>query len=166
MRADRPEVDLLVFDEPASGSPVCVHRLSHPLQTSSLDAHAQNNTVDTIQRISASPSGHRSKTVIFITHRLSTARRADKIAMMERGVRLSVHRLAQPFMSVSADNHRVWYPRRAAQERWLLCCSIQGFHLRPSQNTPIHSGSFLAFISTPCINTHACIVIRGAATLP
>lgn len=88
MRADRPEVDLLVFDEPASGSPVCVHRLSHPLQTSSLDAHAQNNTVDTIQRISASPSGHRSKTVIFITHRLSTARRADKIAMMERGVRL------------------------------------------------------------------------------
>ena len=28
------------------------------------------------------------KTVVFITHRLSTARRADKIAMMEHGVSL------------------------------------------------------------------------------
>ena len=27
------------------------------------------------------------KTVVFITHRLATARRADKIAMMEHGVR-------------------------------------------------------------------------------
>ncbi|KAG6378419.1 P-loop containing nucleoside triphosphate hydrolase protein [Boletus reticuloceps] len=69
MRADRPEVDLLVFDEP----------------TSSLDAHAQNKIFDTIHRISGSPSGNKTKTVIFVTHRLSTARRADKIAMMERG---------------------------------------------------------------------------------
>jgi len=69
MRADRPEVDLLVFDEP----------------TSSLDAHAQNKVFDTIHRISGSPSGNKTKTVIFVTHRLSTARRADKIAMMERG---------------------------------------------------------------------------------
>ncbi|KAG8218348.1 P-loop containing nucleoside triphosphate hydrolase protein [Butyriboletus roseoflavus] len=69
MRADRPEVDLLVFDEP----------------TSSLDAHAQNKIFDTIHRVSRSPLGNKTKTVIFITHRLSTARRADKIAMMERG---------------------------------------------------------------------------------
>ncbi|KAH0839627.1 P-loop containing nucleoside triphosphate hydrolase protein [Lanmaoa asiatica] len=69
MRADRPEVDLLLFDEP----------------TSSLDAHAQNKIFDTIHRISGSPSGDKTKTVIFITHRLSTARHADKIAMMERG---------------------------------------------------------------------------------
>ncbi|CAL1701364.1 unnamed protein product [Somion occarium] len=67
MRARRPEVELLLFDEP----------------TSSLDAHAQNRVFDTIEELSTSPSGGRCKTVIFITHRLSTARRADKIAMME-----------------------------------------------------------------------------------
>ena len=58
-------------------------------QTSSLDAHAQNKMFDTIHHIKASPSGNKTKTVIFITHRLSTARRADKIAMMEGGVRPS-----------------------------------------------------------------------------
>ncbi|KAG2345181.1 P-loop containing nucleoside triphosphate hydrolase protein [Suillus weaverae] len=69
MRADRPEVDLLLFDEP----------------TSSLDGCAQNKIFDTIDKVSRSPKGERIKTVIFITHRLSTARRADKIAMMENG---------------------------------------------------------------------------------
>ncbi|KAF8845637.1 P-loop containing nucleoside triphosphate hydrolase protein [Paxillus ammoniavirescens] len=69
MRADRPEVDLLLFDEP----------------TSSLDGHAQNKVFDTIDQVSRSPSGDKTKTVVFITHRLSTARRADKIAMMEQG---------------------------------------------------------------------------------
>ncbi|KAF9224311.1 P-loop containing nucleoside triphosphate hydrolase protein [Gyrodon lividus] len=69
MRADRPEVDLLLFDEP----------------TSSLDGHAQNKIFDTIDEVSRSPSGNKTKTIIFITHRLSTARRADKIAMMEKG---------------------------------------------------------------------------------
>jgi len=69
MRADRPDVGLIVFDEP----------------TSSLDSHAQNKVFDTIEEISCSPSGERSKTVIFITHRLPTARRADKVAMMENG---------------------------------------------------------------------------------
>ncbi|KAG5340465.1 hypothetical protein C0989_001481 [Termitomyces sp. Mn162] len=69
MRANQPEVDLLLFDEP----------------TSSLDAVAQNHIFNTIEKISRSPSGKRTKTVIFITHRLSTARRADKIAMMESG---------------------------------------------------------------------------------
>jgi len=69
MRAERPEVDLLLFDEP----------------TSSLDSHAQNKVFDTIDDVSCSSAGKRTKTVIFITHRLSTARRADKIAMMERG---------------------------------------------------------------------------------
>ncbi|KAI0750891.1 P-loop containing nucleoside triphosphate hydrolase protein [Daedaleopsis nitida] len=69
MRARRPEVELLVFDEP----------------TSSLDAHAQKHVFDTIDAISRTPSGERTKTVVFITHRLATARRADKIAMMEHG---------------------------------------------------------------------------------
>ncbi|KZP13051.1 P-loop containing nucleoside triphosphate hydrolase protein [Athelia psychrophila] len=69
MRADQPDVGLIVFDEP----------------TSSLDSHAQNKVFDTIEEISRSPSGERSKTVIFITHRLPTARRADKVAMMENG---------------------------------------------------------------------------------
>ncbi|KAI0720196.1 P-loop containing nucleoside triphosphate hydrolase protein [Cerioporus squamosus] len=68
MRARRPEVELLLFDEP----------------TSSLDAHAQKHVFDTIENI-ARPNGDRTKTVIFITHRLATARRADKIAMMENG---------------------------------------------------------------------------------
>jgi len=69
MRANRPGIDLLLLDEP----------------TSSLDAHAQNSIFDTIEKISRSPSGERVKTIIFITHRLSTARRADKVAMMENG---------------------------------------------------------------------------------
>ncbi|KAF6762807.1 P-loop containing nucleoside triphosphate hydrolase protein [Ephemerocybe angulata] len=69
MRANEPEVDLLVFDEP----------------TSSLDAHAQNQIFETIGKISKTPSGDRRKTVIYITHRLSTARRADKVAMMDKG---------------------------------------------------------------------------------
>ncbi|KAI9000933.1 P-loop containing nucleoside triphosphate hydrolase protein [Trametes punicea] len=69
MRARRPEVQLLVFDEP----------------TSSLDAHAQKQFFDTVEQISRGADGNRTKTVVFITHRLSTARRADKIAMMENG---------------------------------------------------------------------------------
>ncbi|KAJ7499236.1 P-loop containing nucleoside triphosphate hydrolase protein [Mycena latifolia] len=70
MRADEPQVDLLLFDEP----------------TSSLDAQAQRHIFQTIDRISRSPTtGERTKSVIFITHRLSTARRADKVAMMENG---------------------------------------------------------------------------------
>lgn len=69
MRANEPGVDLLLFDEP----------------TSSLDAHAQNQIFETLEKISRTPTGERRKTIIFITHRLSTARRADKVAMMENG---------------------------------------------------------------------------------
>ncbi|KAI0032030.1 P-loop containing nucleoside triphosphate hydrolase protein [Vararia minispora EC-137] len=69
MRANRPEIDLLVFDEP----------------TSALDAQAQAKIFDTIDTMSRSSSGQKCKTVVFITHRLSTARRADKVAMMENG---------------------------------------------------------------------------------
>ncbi|KAF9569405.1 P-loop containing nucleoside triphosphate hydrolase protein [Agrocybe pediades] len=68
MRAREPGVDLLLFDEP----------------TSALDAQAQNLIFNTLKEISHPQSGDR-KTVIFITHQLSTARRADKIAMMEGG---------------------------------------------------------------------------------
>ncbi|KAI0269322.1 P-loop containing nucleoside triphosphate hydrolase protein [Gloeopeniophorella convolvens] len=73
MRAHRPEVHFLLFDEP----------------TSALDAHAQNKifeTIDALARGPGAPAGSRRvKTVLFITHRLATARRADKIAMMEHG---------------------------------------------------------------------------------
>lgn len=67
-------------------------------QTSSLDSHAQRKIFDTLDRISCSGgegNGRKTKTIIFITHRLSTARRADKIAMMEHGVSL----LASPYYS-------------------------------------------------------------------
>ncbi|CAK5275788.1 unnamed protein product [Mycena citricolor] len=66
MRASEPQVDLMLFDEP----------------TSSLDAHAQNQIFDAIHRISHSGRG---KSVIFITHRLYIAKRADKVAMMQDG---------------------------------------------------------------------------------
>ncbi|KAJ7067988.1 P-loop containing nucleoside triphosphate hydrolase protein [Mycena amicta] len=69
MRANEPQVDLLLFDEP----------------TSSLDALAQSHIFDTIDRISHSPTGARTKSVLLITHRLSLARRADKVALMENG---------------------------------------------------------------------------------
>lgn len=69
MRAQRPEVELIVLDEP----------------TAALDAHAQNRVFDTVEQLARSETGERTKTVIFITHRLSTARRADKVAMMEHG---------------------------------------------------------------------------------
>ncbi|KAJ7688422.1 P-loop containing nucleoside triphosphate hydrolase protein [Mycena rosella] len=70
MRANEPQVDLLLFDEP----------------TSSLDAQAQRQIFDTIENISRSPAtGAKTKSLIFITHRLSIARRADKVAMMENG---------------------------------------------------------------------------------
>ncbi|KAJ4472188.1 P-loop containing nucleoside triphosphate hydrolase protein [Lentinula aciculospora] len=69
MRAYDPRVDMLVFDEP----------------TSSLDAKAQKEIFDTIRRLSRSPDGTRRRTVVFITHQLSIARRADQIAMMENG---------------------------------------------------------------------------------
>ncbi|KAK0242426.1 P-loop containing nucleoside triphosphate hydrolase protein [Armillaria nabsnona] len=69
IKAVEPQVDLLVFDEP----------------TSSLDAHAQHQIFETIHKITHTEDGRPLKTVIFITHRLSTARRADKVAMMENG---------------------------------------------------------------------------------
>ncbi|KAH8118536.1 P-loop containing nucleoside triphosphate hydrolase protein [Phellopilus nigrolimitatus] len=62
--------DLLLLDEP----------------TSHLDAHAQNNVLETVDKLCTdSKSGKRIKTVIIITHQLSIARRADKIAMFENG---------------------------------------------------------------------------------
>jgi ABC-type multidrug transport system fused ATPase/permease subunit len=70
MRASRPDVDLLLLDEP----------------TSALDGHAQNAVFQTIEQLSRSPTGERTKTVVFITHRLATARRADRILMLEHGV--------------------------------------------------------------------------------
>ena len=69
----RTTADLCVFDEASS----------------SLDAKAQNDLFDRIVAGSLSPSGQKVKTVIFVTHRLSTVRRADKVAYFEGGVRVS-----------------------------------------------------------------------------
>lgn len=63
--------DLLLLDEP----------------TSHLDAHAQNDVLKTLDKVCRDPrTGQKTKTVIIITHQLSLARRADKIAMFENGV--------------------------------------------------------------------------------
>ena len=72
-------------------------------QTSSLDAHAQKHVFDTIEQIARGPGGERTKTVVYITHRLATARRADKVAMMEHGVRLSVSPPIRLFLCARAD---------------------------------------------------------------
>lgn len=63
--------DLLLLDEP----------------TSHLDAHAQNSLLETVDKLCRdAQTGEKTKTVIIITHQLSIARRADKIAMFENGV--------------------------------------------------------------------------------
>lgn len=70
MRAET--ADLLLLDEP----------------TSHLDAHAQHNVLKNIDHLRRDPdTGKRRKTVIIITHQLAIARKADKIAMLENGVR-------------------------------------------------------------------------------
>jgi ABC-type transport system involved in cytochrome bd biosynthesis fused ATPase/permease subunit len=68
MRAQ--SADLILLDEP----------------TSHLDARAQNYVLETIDQLSRDSTGKKVKTVIMITHQLSIARRADKIAMFENGV--------------------------------------------------------------------------------
>lgn len=68
MRAQ--SADLILLDEP----------------TSHLDARAQHNVLETIDTLSRDHTGKKVKTVIMITHQLSIARRADKIAMFENGV--------------------------------------------------------------------------------
>jgi ABC-type multidrug transport system fused ATPase/permease subunit len=60
----RPDADLYVFDE----------------ANSALDAAAQNELFERITRgcVTTKDGQTRRKTVIFVTHRLSTVRRADK----------------------------------------------------------------------------------------
>lgn len=70
--------DLILLDEP----------------TSHLDAHAQNNVFEELDTLCRDArTGKKVKTVIVITHQLSIARRADKIAMFENGVRYTVFSL-------------------------------------------------------------------------
>ena len=86
-------------------------------QTSALDAHAQNKIFQTIDSIARGPGADgdaaRVKTVLFITHRLSVARRADKIAMMEHGVCPIIFHfgLAIPMLTLAhvSDYYRVRY---------------------------------------------------------
>lgn len=67
MRADT--ADLVVFDEPSA----------------SLDPRAEAELFDRIHALSMR-DGKRVTTTVFISHRFSTVRRADKIAFMENGV--------------------------------------------------------------------------------
>ena len=66
--------DMLLLDEP----------------TSHLDAHAQNNVLSSIDLFKQTKLGERKKTVIIITHQLSIAKRADKIAMLQNGVYIGI----------------------------------------------------------------------------
>jgi ABC-type bacteriocin/lantibiotic exporter with double-glycine peptidase domain len=93
MRAKDPEVNLLLLDEPVRSYSyyyLLIHCSPTDIilfeQTSSLDGQAQSRIFDKISDLSHPPNNEESKTVIFITHRLPLARRADKIAMMENGV--------------------------------------------------------------------------------
>lgn len=67
----RTDADLYVFDE----------------ANSALDATAQNELFERITRgCTTSPNGQRrKKTVIFVTHRLSTTKRVDKIVLFKNG---------------------------------------------------------------------------------
>ena len=94
--------------------------VTYEWQTSALDAHAQNKIFQTIDSIARGPGADgeapKVKTVLFITHRLSVARRADKIAMMEHGVCLSFEHMRFPcsFMFGTRHisvNYRVWHSR-------------------------------------------------------
>lgn len=67
MRTDK--ADLVVFDEPSA----------------SLDPRAEAELFDKIHSLSMR-DGRRVTTTVFISHRFSTVRRADKIAFMENGV--------------------------------------------------------------------------------
>ena len=104
-------------------------------QTSSLDAHAQKHVFDTIAEISRTPSGDRAKTVIFITHRLATARRADKIAMMEHGVRqpfISPHPISFSVQHLASGVVASW---SAAPFRNLRHCGVRS-HRDPAADVP------------------------------
>jgi ABC-type multidrug transport system fused ATPase/permease subunit len=59
--------DLIVFDEPSA----------------SLDPRAEAELFESIHALSHTGTG---ATTLFITHRMNTVRRADKIAFMEKGV--------------------------------------------------------------------------------
>lgn len=80
----RPDADLCVFDEPSSA----------------LDAAAQNDLFERLTRGNRPPTGEKKSTIIFVTHRLSTVKRAHKVAMFENGVR---GQILTHFKSVGTD---------------------------------------------------------------
>jgi len=68
MRSD--DSDLVVFDEPSA----------------SLDAKAEHELFERIHSLSLSPdTGLKARTTVYVSHRFSTTRRADKIAVVEDG---------------------------------------------------------------------------------
>ena len=75
-----------------------------------LDAHAQHNVLKSIDHIRRDPvTGKRTKTVIIITHQLSIARKADKIAMLENGVRAVESTPLNSGLIYPSVYHGVWY---------------------------------------------------------
>jgi energy-coupling factor transporter ATP-binding protein EcfA2 len=79
----RSDADLCVFDEPSSA----------------LDAAAQNDLFERLTKGIRLPTGKQESTIIFVTHRLSTVKRAHKVAMFENGVSASF----ELFRSVETD---------------------------------------------------------------
>lgn len=151
MRAQ--SADLLLLDEP----------------TSHLDAHAQNYVLETIDKACRDPrTGQKTKTVIVITHQLSLARRADKIAMFENGVSdFRVYRWLLCNCWYVIDNHRVWYSRRTHEPlritlRFIVPGDSLKYTIQPHQFTqsstrqsyyfPLQHDSLL-YQSTPSFNS-------------
>jgi len=109
----RPDADLCVFDEPSSA----------------LDAAAQNDLFERLTKGNRSPTGDQESTTIFVTHRLSTVKRAHKVAMFENGVRPQF----RSFENVGAD------------------CSC-----RQSQNLEPTTNSLPKMDLTPRFTGHSC----------
>jgi len=63
------DADLVVFDEPSA----------------SLDAKAEHELFERVHALSLSETGERIRTTVYVSHRFSTTRRADKIVVIEDG---------------------------------------------------------------------------------
>jgi len=110
----RPHADLYVFDE----------------ANSALDAAAQNELFERITNgcVTSVNGQTRKKTVIYVTHRLSTVRKADKsacsdpsfsnrfdspslfllVAMFENGVGVFSLPRKTHHLDLPTDHHRIW----------------------------------------------------------
>lgn len=100
------EADLVVFECALHFDPYCIHpyKSQHSEPSASLDARAEHELFERIHSLSLSETGEKIKygdhfkhallqadeipflrTTIYVSHRFSTTRRADKIAVVEDG---------------------------------------------------------------------------------